>query len=531
MSASITLSQISWATPDGRPLFSDLDFSFGRHRSGLIGRNGVGKTTLLKLISGDIRPQSGSISISGSLGMLRQSVQVAADETIADLFGVAAALALLRRAEAGAATADEVASADWSLEARIATALNRTGLDAEPETPLAALSGGQRTRAALAALIFSEPDFLLLDEPTNNLDRDGRAAVIALISGWRAGAVIVSHDRELLESVDQIVELTSLGATRYGGNWSHYRERKALELAAARHDLADAERRMAEVARKAQATVERQAHRDSAGRKMATKGGIPRIMLGGMKERSETTGGDNARLAERRRTRVLEEAKAAREKIEILQPLSVSLPATGLPASKIVLKVDGVTAGYRPDEPVISDLSFDVTGPERIAVTGPNGSGKTTLLALITGELRAWAGTVAVMTGFAMLDQKVSLLDPSTSIRDNFRRINPQADENTCRAALARFMFRADAAMQTVSTLSGGQLLRAGLACTLGAAPPPLLILDEPTNHLDIDSISAVEAGLIAYDGALIVVSHDETFLENIGITRRLELPGGGVGG
>ncbi|ARO29232.1 ABC transporter ATP-binding protein [Rhizobium sp. NXC14] len=524
MSASITLSQISWATPDGRPLFSDLDLSFGRDRSGLVGRNGVGKTTLLKLISGDIRPQSGSISISGSLGMLRQSVQVAADETIADLFGVAAALALVRRAEAGAATADEVASADWSLEARIATALNRTGLDAEPETPLAALSGGQRTRAALAALIFSEPDFLLLDEPTNNLDRYGRAAVIALISGWRAGAVVVSHDRELLESVDQIVELTSLGATRYGGNWSHYRERKALELAAAAHDLADAERRMAEVARKAQANVERQAHRDSAGRKMAAKGGIPRIMLGGMKERSETTGGDNARLAERRRTQALEEAKAAREKIEILQPLSVSLPATGLPASKIVLKIDGVTAGYLPDEPVIHNLSFDVTGPERIAITGPNGSGKTTLLALITGELKPRAGTVSVMTGFAMLDQKVSLLEPSASIRDNFRRINPQADENTCRAALARFMFRADAALQTVSTLSGGQLLRAGLACTLGAAPPPLLILDEPTNHLDIDSISAVEAGLSAYDGALIVVSHDEAFLENIGITRRLAL-------
>ncbi|MGG7578947.1 ABC-F family ATP-binding cassette domain-containing protein [Rhizobium sp. Nf11,1] len=530
MPASITLSQISWATPDGRPLFSDLDLSFGRDRSGLVGRNGVGKTTLLKLISGQIRPHSGSISINGSLGVLRQSVQVAADETIADLFGVAGALALLRRSQAGAATADEVASADWALEARIATALNRTGLDAEPETPLAALSGGQRTRAALAALIFSEPDFLLLDEPTNNLDRDGRAAVIALISGWRAGAVVVSHDRELLESVDQIVELTSLGATRYGGNWSHYRERKALELAAAEHDLADAEKRVTEVARKAQANVERQARRDSAGRKMAAKGGIPRIMLGGMKERSETTGGDNARLAERRRTRALEDAKAAREKIEILQPLSVSLPATGLPASKIVLKIDGVTAGYQPDEPVIENLSFDVTGPERIAITGPNGSGKTTLLALITGELKPRAGTVSIMTGFAMLDQKVSLLDPSASIRDNFRRINPQADENTCRAALARFMFRADAALQTVSALSGGQLLRAGLACTLGAAPPPLLILDEPTNHLDIDSISAVEAGLIAYDGALIVVSHDETFLQNIGIIRRLELPGDAVG-
>ena len=527
MPASITLSQISWSAPDGRPLFSDLDLSFGPERTGLVGRNGVGKTTLLKLISGEIRPQAGTISVSGSLGILRQNVQIAPEETIADLFGVTEALAVLHRAEAGEATADELASADWMLPARIAAALGRTGLDAEPQTPLAALSGGQRTRAGLAALVFTEPDFLLLDEPTNNLDRDGRAAVIALMSGWRAGAIIVSHDRELLESVDQIVELTSLGATRYGGSWSHYRERKALELAAAEHDLADAEKRMAEVARKTQATVERQAHRDSAGRKKAAKGGIPRILLGGMKERSETTGGDNARLAERRRTEALDEAKAAREKIEILQPLSVNLPPTGLPASKVVLKMEAVTAGYRPGDAVIRDLSFDVTGPERIALTGRNGSGKTTLLALVTGALKPWAGTVAVMTGFAMLDQKVSLLDPSASIRDNFRRINPLSDENTCRAALARFMFRADAALQTVSTLSGGQLLRAGLACTLGAAPPPLLILDEPTNHLDIDSISAVEAGLSAYDGALLVVSHDERFLESIGIERRLELAGG----
>ncbi|MGO8535638.1 ATP-binding cassette domain-containing protein, partial [Rhizobium ruizarguesonis] len=237
MPASITLSQISWSAPDGRPLFSNLDLSFGAERTGLVGRNGVGKTTLLKLVSGEIQPHSGTVSVSGSLGVLRQSVQVTSDETVADLFGVTDAVAVLHRAEAGEATADELASADWMLEARIAAALNRTGLDAPPETPLAALSGGQRTRAGLAALVFTEPDFLLLDEPTNNLDREGREAVIALMSGWRAGAIIVSHDRELLESVDAIVELTSLGATRYGGNWSHYRERKALELAAARHDL------------------------------------------------------------------------------------------------------------------------------------------------------------------------------------------------------------------------------------------------------------------------------------------------------
>ena len=525
VSASITLSHLAWSAPDDRQLFSDLSLSFNAERAGLVGRNGVGKTTLLKLIANELRPRAGAVNVSGTLGILRQSVQVPANETIADLFGVRAALAVLRRAETGDASNDELADADWTLEARIASALAEAGLDTSPDTPLATLSGGQRTRASLAALTFAEPDFLLLDEPTNNLDRDGRAAVIALLASWRAGAIVVSHDRELLETMDAIVELTSLGATRYGGNWSLYREQKALELAAARHDLADAEKRVNDVARGAQATAERKARKDSAGKKQSRKGGTPRIVLGNMQDRSEASGGDNARLTERRRTQALDDAARARERIEVLQPLAVVLSPTRLAASKTVLTIDRLSAGYHSERPVIRDLSFAINGPERIAVTGPNGAGKTTLLAVITGQLAPLAGAVQIMTPFAMLDQRVSLLDPALSIRDNFRRINPDADENACRAALARFMFRADAALQIVSTLSGGQMLRAGLACVLGGStPPPLLILDEPTNHLDTDAIEAVEAGLRAYDGALLVVSHDNAFLEAIGITRRLEL-------
>lgn len=521
----INLSDLAWGTPDGCPCFSGLSLSFGANRTGIVGRNGVGKTTLLKLISGALRPLAGKVAVGGSLAVLRQTVQVGPNERVVDLFGVRDALALLRRAEAGEATVEELADADWTLETRIMSALGRVGLDTHPETLLATLSGGQSTRAGLAALIFAEPDFLLLDEPTNNLDREGRKAVIDLLANWRSGAVVVSHDRELLDTMDGIVELTSLGATRYGGNWSRYRELKAVELEAARQDLADAEKRVAEVARSAQATAERQARRSSAGQRKGAKGGIPRILLGGRKDRGETTTGENTRLAERRRGQAREAAASARERIEVLRPLTIKLPPTQLAVNKMVLNLAAVTAGYESDRPIFHDLSFSISGPERIAVVGPNGSGKTTLLALVTRRLSPWAGTVQVMTEFAMLDQRVSLLDPSTSILDNFRRINPPSDESACRAALARFLFRDDAAFQVVSTLSGGQLLRAGLACVLGGpAPPPFLILDEPTNHLDIDSIEAVEAGLRAYDGALLVVSHDATFLEAIGISRRLAM-------
>jgi ATPase subunit of ABC transporter with duplicated ATPase domains len=459
------------------------------------------------------------------VAVLRQAVQVGPDETLADLFGVTEALAVLRRAEAGAADTDDLATADWALETRMAEALARLGLEAGPQTPLAALSGGQRTRAGLAALVFAKPDVLILDEPTNNLDAEGRAAVAELLAGWRAAAVVVSHDRALLETMDAIVELTSLGATRYGGGWSAYRERKALELAAAQGDLADAEKRLADLARTAQASAERKQRKDGAGRRKAARGDAPKILLGAMKERAENTGADQTRLADRRRDQALAQASTARERIEVLQPMTVALPPTGLSAGKEVLRLDRVSAGYAPGRPVLSDVSLAITGPERVAVTGRNGGGKTTLLAVVCGALTPWSGEVRVFTPFAMLDQRVGVLDPALSIRDNFRRLNPEAGENACRAALARFMFRADAALQRVGALSGGQLLRAGLACVLGAAaPPPLLILDEPTNHLDLDSIQAVEAGLRAYDGALLVVSHDEAFLQAIGVTRRISL-------
>ncbi|SFH87322.1 ABC-F family ATP-binding cassette domain-containing protein [Bradyrhizobium sp. Gha] len=524
MPASIILSRLSLSTPDGRSLLCNIDLTFGAERAGLVGRNGVGKTTLLAAITGELVPQSGRAIVNGTVGLLRQDAQLRAGVTVADLFGVRDALDLLRRAERGDASAEDVAEADWTLEMRLASALARVGFDLAPDTALDRLSGGQVTRVRVAALLFTEPDFLLLDEPTNNLDWNGRQAVIELLAAWRGGAIVVSHDRALLETMDAIVELTSPGATRYGGNWSSYRAQKALELAAVRHDLAHAERHLSEIDGKAQQAAERKARKDSGGRAKRAKGDMPRILAGARRDRSEDSGGKCAQIAERRRAEAVDAVETARRRVEILQALSVKLPSTQLPAGREVVWLDRVSAGYQPERPILRDLSLAIVGPERVAIAGPNGSGKTTLLKLIAGELHPVSGTVRVRPDFALFDQKVSLLDPAISILDNFARLNPKAGVNECHAALARFMFRADAAMQEVGCLSGGQLFRAGLACVLGGSTPPsLLILDEPTNHLDLESIAAVEAGLSAYDGALLVVSHDEAFLEAIEVTRRFD--------
>jgi len=532
MTASITLSSLTYALPDGRVLFSDLNFSFNQERTGIAGRNGIGKTTLLRLIAGELAPAAGQVNVNGTLGVLRQQQAPPDGMTLADLFEVRGALALLRKAEAGDATDAELAEADWTLEARLAESLGRAGLEADAATPLVALSGGQRTRAALAALIFQAPDFLLLDEPTNNLDREGRELVARLLAGWRGGALVVSHDRELLEQMDAIVELTALGAARFGGGWSAFEARKALELDAARRDLAEAERALDLTREKTQAAAEKKARKDGAGKRKAARGGAPRILTGAMKRRAEVSGGELQKLTERQMAEAEADAAAAREKIEVLEKMAVRLASCGLPPGRRVLSLDDVSAGYGPGQPVLSGVTFEVRGAERIALTGANGSGKSTLLKVITGALAPVAGEACVHMPFVMLDQEVSLLDPADTILGNFRRLNPQADENVCRTALARFRFRAGAALQPVAALSGGERLRAGLACVLGGArPPQLLILDEPTNHLDIASLEAVEAGLLAYDGALLVVSHDGAFLERVGITRRIEVRSGRTSG
>lgn len=523
MPASIVLADACWASPDGTAVLRDLNLTFAEERTGIVGRNGIGKSTLLKLLSGQLRPSAGTIAVNGTVAALRQLVQVSPRETIADLFGVAEKLAILRKAEMGTASVEELAQADWTLEVQAADSLAQVGLDVSLDIPLVRLSGGQRTRAALAGALFAAPDFLLLDEPTNDLDREGRRAVRDLLSSWRSGTIVVSHDRELLENMDAIVELTSRGAARYGGNWTRFSTIKDAERGAAERDAEEAERRLAKVRRDIQEGIERKQRRDRAGSRKAARGDMPRILAGTLRDRAEKSGGQERRVASRIQNEAVEAAEKARERLERVQLMTVELPASGLAASRRVLDIERVRFGYVPGRPILEDVSASIVGPERVAITGANASGKSTLLAIAAGSLDPWSGKAKAYVPFAFFDQRVSLLDPQKTVAENYRRLNPGADNNSCRSVLARFLFRAAAADQEVAALSGGQLLRAGLACVLGGSnPPSLLILDEPTNHLDLDSIAAIEAALRLYDGALLVVSHDEAFLEAIGIERRL---------
>ncbi len=531
-SAFVTLDSVAARTPDGHTLFDNLSLAFGRERTGVVGRNGAGKTTLLRILAGLAEPSQGAVARVASVGWLPQAAVPGPRETAAETLGVAEILAVLKRVLAGEGDAADLVEADWTLEERLAQVLAELGLAGLALDRLtASLSGGERTRLRLAGLLLAQPDLLVLDEPTNHLDAEARRLVSEILGRWKGGAVVVSHDRGLLRQTDRVVELSALGAAVFGGNYDLYAERKAAERAAAERELDAAERQRAQVDREAQRALEKKARRDRAGRAFAMRRSEPKILLGAMAERAENSGGREHRLAERRRVEAQATLAEARERVEQVRALSIPMLTTGLAAGKTVLELDG--AGWAPPggRPVLADVSLKLVGPERVAVVGPNGAGKTTLLKLAAGLLEPTAGVVRRPVDAALLDQEAALLRPRETLVEGYRRLNPEATPNDAHAALARFLFRNTAAQRRVSTLSGGERLRAALACVMtGVRPPQLLILDEPTNHLDLASITAVEAALAAYDGALLVVSHDADFLDAIGVVRRIELRPGGSG-
>ena len=517
MSAFLTLDSISAQTPERQVLFSDLTLSIGAERVGLVGRNGSGKSTLIRIIAGMAEPAAGAVQRSGSISILAQDWPE--DLTLARALGVAEGMAILQRVLSGKGSAGDFEAADWTLESHLDAALAEVGLTGIAlDRRIGSLSGGERTRVGVARLLVEASDLLLLDEPTNNLDAPGRAVIHSLVRNWRGGVLVASHDRELLETMDRIVELNPVGVRIVGGGWSVFAALRKAERDKAATELERSNTALREAQRAVQRQREAKERRDKAGRAFAVKGSEPKITLGAKAERAEDSGGRARRLGERQVSEAAAKAENSRARVEVLTPLTIALPPSGLPSAAHVLALERVTIDV--GERQLGPWTFELYGAKRIAVTGPNGAGKTTLLKVAAGLLVPTTGTVRrVENRIVMLDQHLEVLHHDASILANFRRLNASLSEQDAYAACARFAFRNRDARQKVGTLSGGERLRAGLACTLaGARPPWLLILDEPTNHLDIESVELLEGALREFDGALMVVSHDPAFVEAVGV-------------
>ncbi|HEX7746595.1 MAG TPA: ABC-F family ATP-binding cassette domain-containing protein [Micromonosporaceae bacterium] len=522
MHTAIACSDLTFTWPDGEPVFAGLDLAVGPGRTGLIGANGSGKSTLLRLIAGDLSPHGGSVQVAGEVRYLRQDLTLDPLLTVDAVLGIAVARAALRAIDRGEVTADNLAAIGdaWDVEENARATLDRLGLDhVDLDRRVGDLSGGEAVLLGLAACLLGRPEVLLLDEPTNNLDRAARERLYATVADWRGVLLIISHDRELLDLVDQIVELRDGEAHWYGGNLTAYEETVAGEQEAAKRTVRAAE---SDVRRQQRDLIEARTKLDRRrryGQKMAANKREPKIVMGARKRQAQVSAGKQTTMHLDKLAEAREQLDAAEEALRDDDTIRIDLPGTAVPAGRTVLALHDVGLRYG------GRIDLDVRGPERIALIGGNGAGKTTLLRTIAGHLPAIAGEARCAVPLRYLPQRLDVLDDRLTVAANVARLAPQGSENAIRARLARFLFRGARADQAVSTLSGGERFRATLAALLLAEPPPqLLLLDEPTNNLDLPSVAQLSGALESYAGALIVASHDMPFLRSIGLTRWLRL-------
>ncbi|AXI80565.1 ABC-F family ATP-binding cassette domain-containing protein [Peterkaempfera bronchialis] len=542
MTATLVAKNLAAGHGD-RPLFTGLDLVVAPgDLVGLVGANGAGKSTLLRLLAGLDTPEQGTLRLSpptANVGHLPQEPDRRPGETVraflARRTGVAAAqLALDAATQAlvdGAPGADDayaVGLERWldlggaDLEERAEEVADALGLKVDLEQPMTALSGGQAARAGLASLLLSRYDIFLLDEPTNDLDLDGLERLEAFVAGLRAGAVVVSHDREFLaRTVNRVVELDLAQqlVRGYGGGYAAYLEEREVARRHAREEYeeyADTRASLETRARTQRSWMEKGVK--NARRKATDNDKMGRKFRSESTEKQAAKARQTERLIER-----LEVVEEPRKEWELRMEIAVAPRAGAVVAT---LRDARVRRGDFSFGPV--DLQIDWA--DRVAITGANGSGKSTLLAALLGRLPLDAGHASLGPGVVVgeVDQARGLFYGADVLLDAFGAAVPELAPADVRTLLAKFGLKAHHVLRPAATLSPGERTRAALAL-LQARGVNLLVLDEPTNHLDLPAIEQLESALASFPGTLLLVTHDRRMLEAVHTTRRIEVADGRV--
>jgi ATPase subunit of ABC transporter with duplicated ATPase domains len=521
-SPSFILHQVTCQFATGDTLFGPLDLSLEPSLCALVGRNGSGKTRLLRLLAGLDEPASGHIERFGTHVYVAQQHDISPHTTLAELLGYGDIFAARRRIESGDYQPECLETLDgyWDLAERLSGTFNQAKLPPfDPDKPATELSGGERIRALLGGAFTAGADYLLLDEPTNHLDRQGREWFYEQLSRYQGGVLVASHDRELLAQVPRILELSASGLRSYGGNYADYQRQRDAEQQSARAALEHA----ATERKRTRARMKKE-HDDSQRRSAKTLRTVDSLNIASF-ERVKYKMAAKERIGSWKKQHndqndALNDAvNKARERVEEDNPVMFTLPGSQIAEGKQVLVLEDLVLPYVDIPPT----NWRMDGPMRVALRGPNGCGKSTLLKTILGETSPLAGSCRVSVSCAYLDQHLSQLDLSLSVMAHLNLSNTPLEEGGLRTRLAQLQLGADKVMLPLAELSGGERLKAALACVLWREEATqLLLLDEPTNHLDLASVQAIEAALATFPGALLVVSHDEAFLNGLNLTHEL---------
>lgn len=521
--ALVSLNQTAFRFANGETVFNDLNLQFDHLHTAIVGRNGVGKSVLARLIAGRLQPTAGSVTCAVTLAYVAQTFIAEPGQTVADATGTAAALRALQRLQRGEASEEDFDTLGerWDLPERLRQWLDDAGLPDIASSDLTqSLSGGQQARLALIGAFLSPARLLVLDEPTNHLDAAGRRWLMSELQRWRGGLIVVSHDRQLLERMQRIVELTPLGVTVFGGNFSTYQQQRQIHHAAAQAtlDQSRTERRREQQRLKSEHdTIQRHAARSLRNAKTANVSGFERASLKGA---ARQIMGHVRHGHQQRKSELDARVRDAYAKVLPDDAVMMNLPGSAVPTSRNICTLIDVRL------PWLRTQAFNLTlnGPVRVAVNGPNGCGKSTLLRLLAGELRPVSGECTTHVPVAYLDQQLKLLDDHLSVIDQLIALQSPLSESELRSHLAHLQLDAQRVTRPSASLSGGERLKAALAVALWRqTPAQLLLLDEPSNHLDLASVQAFEQALQTFPGAIVAVSHDPDFLQALKPTHRLD--------
>lgn len=527
----LTLQNISYTHPNKDLLFSDINLTVNNHeKTALIGNNGVGKSTLLKIIAGELQPTNGQISVENESYYVSQIFGQFNHLNIAQALRIEDKLNALKAILNGDTSEENFnfLNDDWTIEDRCTEALNYWQLnDFDLSQKMETLSGGQKTKVFLAGISIHQPELVLLDEPSNHLDITSRQLLYDFVQTTKSTLIIVSHDRKLLNLLSSVCELSKYGIKVYGGNYDFYKEQKQIENNALSQDIQSKEKALRKAKEKERETLERQQKLDSRGKSKQEKSGVARIMMNTLRNNAENSTSKLKSVHAEKIGGISQDLQELRSSLPDIDKMKFGFDNSALHKGKVLFTATDINFGY-DNKPLWKDkLNFQITSGERIALKGKNGSGKTTLINLILGNLEPQSGTIYQADNKSVyIDQDYSLLNNTLKVYEQAQQFNTSTlQEHEVKIRLNRFLFAKDDWEKTCIALSGGERMRLLLCClTINSKSPDIIILDEPTNNLDIQNVEILTTAINEYQGTLIVVSHDETFLEQINIERTIEL-------
>ena len=536
---SISIQQISYIHPDKEVLFSDLNFAISKgQKLGLVGNNGCGKSTLLQIIAGQLSPSSGVIVRLDDLYYIPQHFGQYDSLTIAQALQIERKQQALHAILSGDASNENfvILDDDWNIEERSIAALDLWGLGQFTLSyPMNLLSGGEKTRVFLTGMDIHHPSVVLMDEPTNHLDSSGRQRLYDWVEKYRSTLLVVSHDRTLLNLLPEICELEKHQINYYGGNYEFYKEQKTLMQEALQQRIEEKEKALRIARKVARETAERRDKQNVRGEKSNIRKGVPRIVLNALQGKSEKSTSKLTGVHQEKAEKLTNERNQLRGSLSPTAALKTDFNSSSLHTGKILVTAKEINFSYHSNsinndiqENSISKqqlwqapVSFQLKSGDRLRIEGANGSGKTTLLKLITGQLQPQEGTLTRTDfSYVYLNQEYSIIDDRNSILEQAYAFNSRnLPEHEIKIILNRYLFPASEWDKSCRKLSGGEKMRLAFCCLMiSNNTPDMFILDEPTNNLDIQSIEIITATIKNYAGTVIAISHDNYFIQEIGV-------------